>query len=80
LGSAGMLAGQLSRSPAAGYVFAFAWYLLDWMTQGKQTGVFYLFAMSRAGEWDPDKWWLAGTAVMASILSAALHKSRMLEH
>lgn len=78
LGTLGILTGQLTRSPPAGYLAGAAWYLLDWMTKGKLTGVFYLFGMSSDGAWDPDKWWLAGAAGAGAILCAIVHKRMLL--
>lgn len=71
LGSFGMLAAVLFRSLPAGYIAAFAWYLLDWLTKGEWTGRFYLFSMAK-GEWNPDKLWLLGLALLSAAISAVL--------
>lgn len=71
LGSVGMLAAVLFRSLPGGYIVAFAWYLIDWTTKGKWTGPFYLFSMAK-GEWNPDKLWLLGLALLSAAASAWL--------
>ncbi|WP_040952094.1 hypothetical protein [Gorillibacterium massiliense] len=77
LGACGMLAAFLARSATAGYIAAFAWYLLDMMTKGKLTGKLYLFSMA-SGEWNNDKLWL-GLVALGVVLAIAvlLPKLRM---
>ncbi|WP_058301281.1 hypothetical protein [Gorillibacterium timonense] len=71
LGSIGMLASVLFGSLPAGFILAFAWYLMDWTTKGKFTGSFYLFSMAK-GVWNSDKLWLLGVALVSTAISAWL--------
>ncbi|MEO3945464.1 hypothetical protein [Gorillibacterium sp. CAU 1737] len=75
LGSFGLCIAVFFRGMSGGFLAAFAWYALDWMTKGKLTGPFYLFSLLK-GEWNPDKLWLLGLAFLALSLSLwALPKS-----
>jgi hypothetical protein len=71
LGSVALLAAILFGSLSGGYIVAFAWYLLEWMTKGKWTGRLYLFSMSD-GDWNGDKLWLLLLALLCLAVSAWL--------
>jgi hypothetical protein len=71
IGTCGMTVALLLRSPSAGYIAGFAWYLLDFTTKGKLTGPFYLFGLLKS-DWDPDKWLLAGLSLALAALCAFL--------
>ncbi|MCL6458474.1 MAG: hypothetical protein K6T85_10765 [Gorillibacterium sp.] len=77
LGTFGMLISQLTRQVAAGYILAFAWYLVDLMTKGKFTGNFYLFGML-SGEWQQQKLWLALLTVVCVTLCAVMTRYKRL--
>ncbi|MNM29568.1 hypothetical protein D3C81_401100 [compost metagenome] len=71
LGSFGLLLAVLFRHLAGGFIAAFAWYLIDWMSKGKYTGPFYLFSMQK-GAWNDDKLWLLGLALCCAAVTAWL--------
>ena len=71
LGTFGMLITQLTQTVSAGYILAFAWFLLDLLTHGKLTGRFYLFSMN-TGHWNDEKLWLGLLAMIFVGLCAYL--------
>lgn len=71
LGSVALLVTILFGSLSGGYIFALAWYLMDWMTKGKWTGRLYLFSMSD-GTWHVEKLWLLVLSLLCLTVSAWL--------
>lgn len=73
LGSIAFTSGNLTNQTSAGYIMAFAYYLMEYASKGNYTGKFYLFSLMKQ-DFTP-KYYLLAAAISIFILNLIyIHK------